>query len=172
MVWVPFATAIEFHVKLFDDDDAIRLPSTRKATRLTLRLILTVVVTKLATVESGVGEAIFIGLAAYARLCPKSKRIRATIPTLVSLNRLPPVRLAISPPRPHHNPSWRETWYQAKKIVRRLHSRAYRYLRIRPNPARDLGLRPAHPCATSPRRSVQRRSSAHPITTASCRVEL
>jgi hypothetical protein len=87
----------------------------------------------------------------------------------VSLNRLPPARLAISPPRPHHNPSRRETWYQAKKIVRRLHSRAYRYFRIRPNPARDLGLRPAHPCATSPRRSVQRRSSAHPITTESWR---
>jgi hypothetical protein len=115
MVWVPFATAIEFHVKLFDDDDAIRLPSTRKATRLTLRLILTVVVTKLATVESGVGEAIFIGLAAYARLCPSSKRSRPTIPTLVSLNRLPPARLAISPPAPAPQPPGKKRGIRLKK---------------------------------------------------------
>ena len=63
MVWRPLATSIEFQVKLVDDDDAIRLPSTRKATFLTVFLIRTEVVTRLATVESGIGEAIFIGLA-------------------------------------------------------------------------------------------------------------
>jgi len=63
MVWIPLATTIEFQVKLVDEDDAIRLPSTRKATFLTFRLIFTDAVTRSVTVESGVGEAIFIGLA-------------------------------------------------------------------------------------------------------------
>ena len=61
MVWIPLATTIEFQVKLVAEDDAIRLPSTRKETFLTFFLIRTEVVTKLATVESGIGEEIFIG---------------------------------------------------------------------------------------------------------------
>lgn len=66
MVCIPLATIVEFQVKVVDDVDAIKLPSIRKATFLTVCLIRTEVVTKLATVESGTGEAIVIGLA-YAR---------------------------------------------------------------------------------------------------------
>jgi hypothetical protein len=63
MVWRPLGNTIESQVKEVDEDAAIRLPSTRKATFLTVFLIRTEVVTRLATVESGIGEAIFIGLA-------------------------------------------------------------------------------------------------------------
>src|SRR6266850_2731024 len=104
MVWIPLATTSEFQVKLVDEDDAIRLPSTRKVTFLTFFLILTDVVTRFATVESGVGEEIFIGLA-DARLWPSSTRTIPTSATNVSLSRPRPIRVvAISPPRPHHKP--------------------------------------------------------------------
>jgi hypothetical protein len=64
---VPFGTAVESQEKLVDGEDDIRTPSTIKPTFLTSLLIFTVAVTSFATVELASGEAIFIGLAAYAR---------------------------------------------------------------------------------------------------------
>jgi hypothetical protein len=49
-----------------DEDDVIRVPSSRKATLATADLIFTDVVTKFDTVASGAGEAMCIGLAAKA----------------------------------------------------------------------------------------------------------
>src|SRR6267154_1994193 len=100
MVCIPSATNVEFQVKLVDEDDAIRLPSTRKSIFLTFFLILTDVVTRFATVESGIGEEIFIGLA-DTRLSPTRTRTIPTSATNVSLSRPRPIRVvAISPPRP------------------------------------------------------------------------
>jgi hypothetical protein len=96
MVYVPFGTTVEFHTKLVDEDDAIRVPSTRKATCATPGLIFTDVVTKLETVASGAGEAMCIGLAAKAWLWPSNARIKPTTTTVASLFRLDAVRVAIA----------------------------------------------------------------------------
>src|SRR5882762_1727238 len=101
MVWRPLGTTIEFQVKLVPDDDAISALSMRKSIRLTFDFTLTEVTTKLATIASGFGAENFIGVA-YARLSPSRTRIKPTNATIVILSRPRAIRVAISPPRPHH----------------------------------------------------------------------
>jgi hypothetical protein len=79
-----------------DEDDDIRLPSSRKATLATPGLIVTDVVTKFDTVASCVGETMRIGLAANAWPWPSNARIKTTTTTYASLRRLDAVRVAIA----------------------------------------------------------------------------
>jgi hypothetical protein len=96
MVCVPFGTTVEFHTYLVDEDDAIRVPSSRKATRATSGLIFTEVVTELETVASGAGDAMCIGLAARAWPWPSNAKIKTTTAKVASLPRPDTVRVAIA----------------------------------------------------------------------------